>query len=150
MPIIKIIVTGFYLGLVPKASGTVGTLLGIPLVILLSQLGDLAYLGCTLILIVASGILIDIYENNLETNDHSSVVIDEIVGFLVAMSLLPPNLIYIVLAFVIFRILDIFKPFPISYVEKSIKGGMGVVLDDVVAGAITNLLLHIALAPVFG
>ncbi len=143
MKFVRLIVTGFYLGFAPKAPGTVGTLLGIPLVILAGQFGDIFYLSFVLLFIIGAIFLVEIYESNLSTDDSPVVVIDEVAGFLVSLSLIPKSWVYIVIAFVIFRTLDIFKPFPICYLERKIKGGMGVVLDDVSAGLITNAFLQI-------
>ena len=140
---VKLIVTGFYCGLAPKASGTIGTALSIPLVILLGQFNDMVYLSFTLVFIIVSIVLVEIYETNLGTRDHSSIVIDEIAGYLVAMAMLPSTVVYIFLSFIIFRILDITKPFPIGYLDRTVKGSMGVVLDDVVAGLFSNIFLQI-------
>ena len=143
MKFVRLIVTGFYLGLAPKAPGTVGTLLGIPLAILAGQFGDIFYLSFVLVFIIGAIFLVEIYESNLGTDDSPAVVIDEVAGFLISLSLIPKSWVYIIIAFVIFRTLDIFKPFPICYLERKIKGGMGVVLDDVFAGLITNVFLQI-------
>ena len=140
---VKLIVTGFYCGLVPKASGTIGTVLAIPLVILLGQFSSVIYLSFTLVFIIVSIVLIEIYEANVGTKDHSSIVIDEMAGYLVAMAMLPQNLTYVFLSFVIFRLLDITKPLPIRYLDRSVKGSTGVVLDDVAAGLFTNIFLQI-------
>ena len=143
MKFVHFIVTGFYLGYVSKAPGTIGTLLGIPLAILIAQFGDIFYLSFVLLFIIASIYLIEIYEAHSGKEDAPFVVIDEIAGFLVCLSLVPKDWSYIILAFVIFRTLDILKPFPISYLERKIKGGIGVVMDDVACGLLTNVICHI-------
>jgi phosphatidylglycerophosphatase A len=97
----------------------------------------------TLLFIFFAVWIADAAEKILEQNDPGCIVIDEIAGMVVALVGLPFNPITVVIGFIIFRILDIFKPFPIRDLDKRIPGGLGVVADDVAAGIITNLLLRI-------
>lgn len=74
------------------------------------------------------------------------MVWDEITGFCIAMAFIPATWALMILAFVIFRLLDIFKPWPISLAEKKVSGGIGIMLDDLIAGVLTNLILQVLIA----
>ena len=138
----EVLATCFYLGKSPKAPGTVGTLFAIPVALAFAQLSMLGYLVATSLFILASIYISHAYESNSNTHDSKEIVIDEVAGYLVAMALIPQTTLYIVLGFVLFRLFDILKPGPIGYIDKKIKGGAGVVLDDVAAGLISNLILQ--------
>ncbi len=115
----------------------------IPIYFLISRISPLYYvvivLGFTSIAIWAS----DGAEILLQSRDCRHIVIDEMVGFMVAMFMVPPTLMNIALGFVLFRALDIIKPFPIRSLEERVRGGYGVVLDDIIAGIYANLIIHI-------
>ncbi len=81
----------------------------------------------------------------LRSRDCRHIVIDEMVGFIAAMFMVPPTLRNILLGFFLFRALDIIKPFPIRTLEERVSGGYGVVLDDIIAGIYTNLIIHVLL-----
>lgn len=126
---------GFGSGLAPKAPGTVGTLAAIPFYYLLAELGWFGY-GLVITLAFGLGVVIcDKVAAELEAADPGGIVFDEFVGFWLACFLLPPNWYWILVAFVLFRIFDIVKPWPVSWCDTHIKGGFGIMLDDVVAGA---------------
>ncbi len=133
--------TGAYTGFSPVASGTVGTLVGILLYLLLPTQAPALYLLLVLVLIGAAIWLAQQGEIIFDTHDSSYIVVDEIVGFLVAMCWLPAHWGYILAAFCIFRVFDIINPPPAGQLE-SLPGGFGVVLDDVMAGIYTNLVLQ--------
>jgi phosphatidylglycerophosphatase A len=135
--------TGFYVGNVPLAPGTLGSILGLPLCFAISYLHlSLAILFAVLFVVIA--ILISTAaEKILEKKDPGSIVIDEAAGMLVTLLGLPFNLKTVVLGFILFRILDILKPFPIRFLEKKISGGTGVVVDDLIAGICANFLLRL-------
>ena len=141
--IIIFLATGCYVGYSPLAPGTAGTLAAIPIYFLISRISPLYYvvivLGFTCIAIWAS----DGAEILLQSRDCRHIVIDEMVGFMVAMFMVPPTLRNIALGFVLFRALDIIKPFPIRSLEERVRGGYGVVLDDIIAGIYANLIIHI-------
>jgi phosphatidylglycerophosphatase A len=141
--LIEVLATGFYLGRLPKAPGTFGTLLGIPLAIGLFYLGAYGYMFATISVIVGSILIAHLHEQTLGTHDSSEIVIDEVAGFLVTMTWLPLTWQSFVVGFVLFRILDATKPFPINLIDEKIKGGLGVVADDIVAGVIANILLQV-------
>lgn len=135
--------TGFYVGNIPFASGTFGSLIGLPLCFALTGISLAPAVLCTLFFIVFAVCIADAAEKILKRNDPGCIVIDEIAGMMVTLTGLPFNLITVAIGFIIFRILDILKPFPIRNLDKRIPGGLGVVADDVAAGAIANLLLRI-------
>jgi phosphatidylglycerophosphatase A len=137
--------TGLYIGNIPFAPGTFGTLLGLPLCFVLALLKLPLALICTLLFILAAVWISHTAEKRLEKRDPGCIVIDEIAGMAVTLTGLPFNLTTGLIGFIIFRILDISKPFPIRNLEKHLSGGLGVVLDDVVAGIMANLLLRVTI-----
>jgi phosphatidylglycerophosphatase A len=134
--------TFFYLGRAPLMPGTIGTLGAIPLVYLFSQAGIYGYMGLTLVLIFWAIRVADQYEQMVQNHDSKEVVIDEVVGFLITMFWLPHTWQAFLAGFVLFRALDIIKPFPINILDRRAQGGFGVVVDDLVAGVIANIALQ--------
>ncbi|MGV6825422.1 MAG: phosphatidylglycerophosphatase A family protein [bacterium] len=125
---------GFGSGLFPVAPGTAGTLAAIPIYWLISDFSIWPYLG-----IVAAISIVGIWicgrsAADLNTHDHPGIVWDEIAGYLVTMTFAPAGWHWIVLGFVLFRLFDILKPWPISYLDKKVAGGLGIMLDDLLAG----------------
>ena len=135
--------TGLYIGNIPCAPGTFGTLLGLPLCFILTLLKLPIALVCTSLFILIAVWISHIAEKLLDTKDPGCIVIDEIAGITVALIGLPFNLTSVLIGFIIFRILDISKPFPIRALEKFLPGGLGVVADDVIAGIMANLFLRV-------
>jgi phosphatidylglycerophosphatase A len=134
--------TGFGCGNVPIAPGTVGSLAGVLIYLLLNNLSsfwmDVIFLGSLFMVgIYVSGVA----ERVFQERDAGVIVIDEIYGMVLTLLLLP-NARYLVAAFVLFRIFDILKPFPVGMVERKVWGGLGIMLDDVVAAGYTVLILH--------
>jgi phosphatidylglycerophosphatase A len=140
--LIQLLATGFGAGLSPKMPGTVGTLVAIPIWYLLYMTGPYIYMVTTFLLVILAIFISDAYERGQDTHDRPEIVIDEIVGFLIAMTWLPFSLTYLVLGFVLFRVLDIWKPYPVRYLNDKVRGGFGVVIDDVAAGLIANIILQ--------
>jgi len=134
--------TGFYIGKIPFAPGSFGSLIGLPPALALAGIPSMLAIVCTLLFTIFSVCVADAAEKILKQNDPGCIVIDEIAGMMVSLTGLPHTPITIVLGFIVFRILDILKPFPIRHLDKRIPGGLGVVADDVAAGVITNLLLR--------
>lgn len=132
--------SGLFLGLIPLAPGTFGSLLGILLHWLLSNLPiflEICFLGFVVLISVwISGRA----ELLLENRDPSQIVLDEIVGMAIALAGAPLEPSLVIIAFLAFRFFDIWKPFPIRYIDRSIHGGWGIVLDDVAAGIMANLV----------
>lgn len=135
----------FGAGLMPVAPGTWGTLTAVPLVWVLNHFGEV-YEILGLILLVPMAIWSSgLSERHLGRNDPSEVVVDEVAGFLLTLFLLPLNWLTLFSGFVLFRFFDIVKPFPIRRVEEKVRGGTGVVLDDLLAGFYAHLSLRIVL-----
>jgi phosphatidylglycerophosphatase A len=141
--IILFIALGAYAGRFPIASGTAGTVVGVFLYLGMKGLAPAHYFAvCVLVFLVgtwAAGRA----EIILDQKDSSLIVIDEIVGYLVAMFMVPPTWGFVVAGFFIFRVFDILKPWPLQRLEE-IHGGWGVMLDDIGAGVYTNIVLQIA------
>lgn len=133
----KILATGFGSGKVAFAPGTAGTIVAIPIVLLLNQLHLWWYL-----LFVIGGFILgvkicDKVAKEYQEQDPAKIVWDEIIGFSVSMLLIPLSLWSILIAFVLFRFFDIVKPLPISYLERKLTGGFGIMADDLLAGIFT-------------
>lgn len=123
--------------------GTFGTLGAIPLVFVFSFFGLFAYAGLTFAMIIFAWIVAEAYDVLSQNHDSPEVVIDEVAGFLITMTWLPLTWQAFVVGFVLFRFLDIAKPPPMSIANNRVRGGFGVVLDDVLAGVIANLILQL-------
>jgi phosphatidylglycerophosphatase A len=142
---VLILATGFGIGKIPVAPGTFGSILGLPLGLVLAGLRlPLAITVAGVFVLIAVWIAHDA-EKIFKQSDPGSIVIDEIAGMAVTLIGLPINLTIMLTGFVVFRILDIVKPFPIRYLDQRLKGGWGVVMDDVAAGIIANLALRIGI-----
>ena len=140
---LKFVNTFGFTGLSPIMPGTVGTLASAPIAWWLHSSLSLEFAaGVVIAVILLSIAAAHLYVTNIKSDDPSEIVIDEVAGFFVATIALPLTLTHYALAFIIFRALDILKPPPISYLDRKIKGGLGVVIDDVAAGLITHLLLR--------
>lgn len=134
---------GFGAGLAPIAPGTFGTLMGIPFYLLLSWLPNLYYLIAVVLITIASMWLSDIVSKEINVHDHPGMCLDEIVGFLVTMCFAPHGWLWIAIGFGLFRFFDIVKPWPISYIDQKVHGGFGIVLDDVIAGIFSLVVIQI-------
>jgi phosphatidylglycerophosphatase A len=141
--VIILLATGCYVGYSPLIPGTAGTLAAIPLYLILSHLSSLYYIAVVLGSIYIAIWASDRAEVLLQSRDCRHIVIDEMVGFMVAMVMVPPTFRNILLGFFLFRALDIIKPIPIRALEDRVRGGYGVVLDDIVAGVYANLIIHV-------
>lgn len=120
-----------------------GSLLGVLLYIPSSGLPPFYYVLLLLFGSLLSFKVADEAERFFGKKDCQVIVIDEVVGVFFAMFLLPPSLTYLTAGFLIFRVFDIVKPFPARWIDRKLEGGIGVVLDDIVAGIYTNLSLHL-------
>jgi phosphatidylglycerophosphatase A len=149
----RILATWFGTGLLPKAPGTWGSLSALPIGYAITTWGGAELLGTLTVLFF----IIGVWASNVTSNetgiaDPSEIVIDEVVGQWITLLSIPPNIILYFLAFVLFRLFDIWKPWPISWADEKIKGGFGVMLDDVLAAilAVVSLWLgQIAYEPIF-
>lgn len=143
--LVTFIATGAYTGYSPLAPGTVGTLWGVALWALVWPLGTGAQALTTVLVFGVSVLAADRAEKQWGESDPSRIVCDEVAGFMVASLLVPFTPVNAILAFLLFRFFDILKPYPIRALERRIPGGLGVVVDDVVAGVYANLGAQIAL-----
>ena len=134
---------GFGSGLAPKAPGTFVTIAAIPIYLLVQNLSLMLYIILTVIAFVMGIWICQQSADWLQKEDPSAVVWDEIVGYLVTMTAAPQGWQWIVLGFVLFRIFDILKPWPISLADKELHGGFGIMLDDVIAGIFAGALLQL-------
>ena len=137
------IATGCFIGKIPFAPGTFGSLAGILLCFILSKISVLAAILCIILFIIFSIWIANGAEKILNKKDPGSIVIDEIAGMTVTLIGIPFNVFYVTTGFLIFRILDITKPFPIRYIDRRVSGGAGIVFDDIAAGLIANVILRI-------
>jgi phosphatidylglycerophosphatase A len=138
-----LLATGFGVGYSPIAPGTLGTLVAIPIYYFLSEIPSALYEITLIGFIFLSVWISEKAEIFFVKKDDQRIVIDEIVGFLITMLWVPKTTRFIIIGFILFRFFDILKPFPIRRLEKGLKGGYGVVLDDVAAGVYANIILQV-------
>lgn len=136
---------GFGSGLAKKAPGTFGTLAGLPLFWLIADLGAYTQLAIITALFVAGIYFCGKTGKALGISDHGSIVWDEIVAIMLVLTVTPYHLQWWLVAFVLFRLFDIWKPAPIRQCDAKVKGGLGVMLDDVLAAVYAIISLEILL-----
>lgn len=138
---------GFGTGLMPVAPGTCGTLAALPIYWLLAGSTWWVYLGVTLAAFLLGVLVSDKVAAELGIPDYSGIVWDEVVGYLLTMFLAPSGLVWMGVGFVLFRLFDIWKPQPIRWVDGHVQGGLGIMLDDVLAAIpaafVLQLLYHL-------
>lgn len=132
---------GFGSGLSPRAPGTAGTLAALPLYWLLSQAPESVYLFSLAVISIGGVWICQRASTMLGVHDHGGIVLDEIAGYLLTMLTVPVHWTWMLAGFVLFRVLDIWKPWPVSWVDRRLGGGLGIMLDDLLAGGIAALLL---------
>lgn len=143
---IHLIACGFGSGLAPKAPGTFGTLAAIPFWLLLQNFNWPIYW-----LIIAAAFVFGVFvcgrtARDIGVQDHGAIVWDEFVGLWITLAFIPLNIFWIALGFALFRLFDIWKPWPIRWFDRNVHGGFGVMLDDVIAGALACLVLWALMA----
>lgn len=131
---VQFLALGFGSGLAPKAPGTFGTLAAIPLFLLLSMLSPIFYLSAVILMSVAGIYICGKAADDVGVHDHPAIVWDEFVGYFITMIMVPVSWQSIAMGFLLFRVFDILKPWPISFIDKKISGGLGIMLDDILAG----------------
>lgn len=141
--IIMFLATGFYSGNLPKAPGTWGSLVALVPWFFMRNLPLPTYLGTLAILFVMGCILAGSAEKILDQADAGPIVIDEFVGMFITLSAAPNHPAAWILGFLLFRVFDVFKPFPCSWFDQHIHGGFGIMMDDVIAGLYALLSLHL-------
>lgn len=137
------IASGAYTGYLPKAPGTWGSLLGIALWYGLRRLELLPYAGVIAALFIIGIISAGAAEKILDRGDPGIVVIDEIVGQLIALAAAPQHWLAALAGFALFRFFDIIKPFPAGWLDRHIHGGLGIMLDDIAAGIYALFIIQI-------
>ena len=143
--LLMFIATGAGSGYLPKAPGTWGTLVGLLLWWPLAGLSLAAYLAAVAVLFLVGVASAGAAEKILARGDPGVVVIDEIVGVLIALAAVPLHPAAALAGFALFRLFDIAKPFPVGWVDRHLHGGLGIMLDDVAAGLYALLVLHLGL-----
>lgn len=128
-------------GLAPVAPGTFGTVAAVPLVWFFPQTLA-AYTLLVIVLFVAGVWFCEHCTKDLGVHDHGAIVFDEWVGYFIAMIAVPRTLSTLVIAFILFRIFDILKPWPIRNIDAKVHGGFGIMIDDVVAGLMACTIVH--------
>lgn len=142
---IQFLALGFGSGLAPKAPGTFGTLAAIPVFLLLIMLlpTPLPYALVVIFLGLAGIYICGKAADDVGVHDHPAIVWDEFVGFFITMFMVPVSWQSILVGFILFRIFDIFKPWPISFIDKKMTGGLGIMFDDVIAGIFALAIMQI-------
>ena len=131
-------------GLLPKAPGTAGSLLAVVLFILLGPLPTSVHLIVVMAAFALGLLICGRVAEEMGHKDPSSIVWDEFVGIWIALILLPPGWYWFAIAFLLFRLFDITKPWPINLIEARLDGGLGIMLDDAIAGAYALVIIQLA------
>lgn len=135
--------TGFGAGLSPVAPGTAGSLVGVLVFLAMAGLPLLPYLLLVMVLAAIGVWVCERAGRALGVTDHPGIVWDEIVGLLITMTATPLSWQGVVLGFALFRLFDILKPWPVASIDRRVPGGLGVMLDDVMAGIYALACLQI-------
>ncbi len=144
---VHLIAFGFGAGLSPYAPGTCGTLVGVLFVLLMASLSLPVQLA-----LVTAAFLLGIYvcgesARRLGVHDHGGIVWDEVTGYAITMLAVPQEPVWLVAGFALFRFFDIVKPWPIREADHSLQGGLGIMLDDVLAGIFAGAILYVIQLP---
>ena len=134
------IALGFGAGLYKKAPGTLGTLVAIPFFLAINKVDIYLQLLFAVMVFILGILSSNITSKSLKLKDPSCIVIDEIAAFLFLLILINPNVYQLIYAFILFRIFDIWKPYPISWLENRYSGGFGIMIDDIAAGLMALII----------
>jgi phosphatidylglycerophosphatase A len=141
---VMLLAFGFGSGLSPVAPGTVGSVAALALYFLLLQgLSPLFYLGVVLLATVVGVYLCGAASKKMGVHDHGGIVWDEFAGLWLALYAAPAGIWWPLLGFVLFRFFDVLKPFPISWLDKNLDGGLGIMVDDIIAGSFAFVCLQL-------
>ena len=144
-----LLATGFGSGLSPFIPGTMGTLAAVPFFLLLAQLPFWAYITVVLISCVIGIKICQVTSEDMKVHDHGSIVWDEFAGFWITMGIVPALNIpltewkWLLTGFILFRFFDMVKPWPIGWLDKRVHGGLGIMVDDIVAGMMSGIALFL-------
>ncbi len=142
---VHLIALGFGSGLAPKAPGTFGTLAALPFYYLMSGWSWPLYLVVVMVAAIVGIWICGESARRLNVHDHPAIVWDEIIGYLITMFMLPVSWQWMVAGFVLFRVFDILKPWPISWLDRHLQGGLGIMADDILAGLVSLAILQAVL-----
>lgn len=143
-----LLATGFGSGLSPVVPGTMGTLASVPFYLLLVQLPTVLYTSVVVITCLVGIKICQVTSDDMQVHDHGSIVWDEFAGFWITMlvvplfNLSPFDWKWLVTGFILFRFFDMVKPWPIGWLDKRVHGGLGIMLDDIVAGVMSAITLY--------
>jgi phosphatidylglycerophosphatase A len=140
---IYFIAFGFGSGLLPIAPGTWGTLAAVPIYLLLQHTHPMVYLTLTLLMFALGVWVSERVTQDLGVHDYKGIVWDEVVGYLLTLFLAPKGVTWMLIGFVLFRLFDVWKPQPIGLVDEKVDGGLGIMLDDVLAAVPAWMLLQL-------
>ena len=140
---LHLLALGMGVGYLPKLPGTAGTLVGVVLYLAVSNLAWQYYSMLVLVLFISGVGLCTYTARVLDVHDHPAIVWDEIVGFLVTMMFAPSGWYWTASGFALFRLFDIWKPWPIRLIDNQIKGGLGMMADDLIAGIFSLIILQV-------
>ena len=143
---VQFLAFGFGSGLSPRAPGTMGTLVAVPIYCAIAY-WNLAWYSIFVVIAALLGIWIcGAASRELQVHDHPGIVWDEIAGYLLTMLAAPAGWVWIIAGFALFRLFDIWKPWPIGWLDRHVRGGVGIMLDDLAAGALAAICLHLVAA----
>ncbi len=143
---VHVLAFGFGSGAAPKAPGTFGTLMACLLYIPLAQLSLEYYVAVILVSALLGIYLCGKTSQDMGVHDHGGIVWDEFVGMWITMLMAPAGWLWLAIGFVLFRFFDIIKPWPIRWLDKHVHGGLGIMLDDIVAGFMALICLQLLAA----
>ena len=138
-----LLATGFGSGLSPIIPGTMGTLASIPFYLLLVQLPFPIYVILVVVSCIIGIKICQVTSDDMGVHDHGSIVWDEFAGYFITMIAAPAGWVWIVIGFALFRLFDILKPWPIKWADQKVHGGLGIMLDDILAGFISLAILQV-------
>lgn len=136
---------GFGSGLSPVAPGTMGTLVAIPFAVAMKTMPPVGFWIVLLLMFFVGIEICNRVSRKLGVHDHGGIVWDEIVGYCLSIAFVPLQWQWFLAAFVIFRFFDIYKPWPIRQLDRKVSGGLGIMIDDVLAGIFTIVVLAVVL-----
>lgn len=134
---------GFGSGLAKKAPGTFGTLVAVPICLLLEPMGLTVYSLATLVAVLAGIYICDQAAKKLQVHDFGGIVWDEVAGLMITLWGVPLTWQNLLLGFALFRLFDIVKPWPIRWLDRHVQGGFGIMIDDVLAGLMAAVFLSL-------
>lgn len=140
----KLISTLFFIGYFPFAPGTVASAIAM-IILFIFKPSTFSLFFIWISAIILGVICSEKMERQTNAKDASYIVIDEFTGYLTAVLLVPLTIQNLLLAFIFFRFFDIIKPPPIRQIEKRVEGGLGIMIDDIIAGIMSNVLLRVLL-----